>query len=535
MVKKKEFDNLKVKDIDVADTNGQYILIVKEDNPFAVFSNDDIEYRIMLFSRQNGKIDESAVERTQETLREQLNDDSIVFTDPEDATGDDNHFEQWVKRNVNAPINLVTQDDNGYKNLGYGGSGSSFFGDSKYLDAYEGGAFDPMKNRTILYNTLTDRQKDAVDTMDEQKYPEIYKSKSGNFVSLNIDGVVTDVILTQLDNQDARPERLTRQEIREDVIESLTSGRKVTENNKYLAEQIEALPEGFAYFDLVSILGGTSAENVEERTKKTAISGLLSTVDRTSMRMHIQNPETGMVFQSTALRIGKTKGAMESDNKLQFEYVTGDPTMRDYALFLTKLAKLPITEMHAQDIMQELVDNGFHDADTGSISVNDSQSMLDASRALLKGRRVKIASTLYSTSSNGLSDTGMLNTKLRGLMAEQNPDNIQTGLVYPGKESTQAPANTEQDVAEDPFQSLKPEDSVGNNTSESHDVQNNPFVDQDEKEESANPFGDDQEETDEVETGNPFADDSDEESQTEEEAEDTSDEEEKDLIDNPFK
>lgn len=534
MVKTKEFDNLKVKDIDVADTNGQYLLIIEEDNPFAVFSDEGIEYRVMLFSRQNGEIDESAVERTQETLREQLYDDSIIFTDPENATGDENHLEQWVKRNVGAPIKLVTQDDNGYKNLGNGASGSSFFGDSQFLESYKSGAFDPTKHRTVLYNTLTDRQKDAVNTMDEQKYPEVYKSKGGKYVGLNIEGVVTDVILTRVNDQNDRPERLTRQEIREDVIESLTSGRKVTENNKYLAEQIEALPEGFAYFDLISILGGTSAENVEERTKKTAISGLLNSVDRSSIRLYVQNPETGMVFQSTALKIGKTRGALENESNLQFEYVTGDATVRDYVLFLTKLVKLPITKMHAQDLMQILIDNGFQNKEKGGVSVNDVQSILDASRTLFNGRRVKITSTLYSTA-NGVSDTGMLNTSIRGLTTDQNLDNIQTDLIRPRGEGTDAPANTEQDVAQDPFQSLKAEEPVASNASESHDVQNNPFVDQDEKEESANPFGDDQEEANEVETGNPFADESDEKPQTEEEAEDTSDEEEKDLIDNPFK
>jgi len=512
--------NTKVKDFDIADSNGQYKLIVEEENPFALFDSGGLTYEIMLFSRsyQDGKIEEESIEQTQNTLREQLGDENIVFTDPKNATDDANHFENWVKNHVGAPVKLVTKGDGNYYHLGEGRSGGSFLGDSRFLKNYEKvtGTYDPTEHRVRFFDSLTEKQKEAVETKDETRFSSIYKSNSGSFKSLNMEGVVTDVILTHLDNQDNSPQRFTRDEIRTEIIDTLASGTKVVENNKYLADQIESLPEDFAYMELLTIVGGSGAENVQG-TKQHAISGFLSSIARISIRFHIQNPETGYVFQSTAINAGGNKGAIES-NSLQFEIVTGDETMRDFASFMTKLAKLPTTDMSAQDILQVLVENGFYNKEEGRMLTDDAQSMLDATRAVMNGRVIDISSSLV-TPRDGEKDIDKLGSKIRGLHANQSNDNIKTALVQP----SEAPApSQEADAVSDPFQSLKAETPEETPSQEAtNDVQGNPFAEDAEEEPSANPFADDTDDVEEV----PSSD----------EATDTSDEEEKDLLDNPFK
>lgn len=510
----KEFKNTKVRAIAKSESTGQYILTVVQESPFAGFADSGVEYNITLFSRRNGEVDDSTVERTQETLREQLGDDNIIFTDPRDATKDANHIENWVEENKGSQVALVTQNDNGFFDLGQGMTGGGSFGDSKYLTGYKAsdGSYDPTQHRVPFYNSLSDEQRDAVDTIDVTKYGHMIQSSSrSSYRGLEIPGLVVDVILSRANAFGSTPETYTREELREEIVDSLTAGKKVNADNKAIADEIEALPSNFAYVDLLKAIGGAAAEHVKG-AKQGSISGLLDNADRTSVRFYIQNPETGYVFQSTDLKAGGTARSLESQNNVQFEFITDDFSQSDLVRFLTNIAGVQNTQLDIMSIFDELVEEGLYDNEAGMFKVDDMTSLLGLLRTLFVGRTVTVQSTLQG--SRGRQDKDKLGTNIRGVSLTKDVDAIKTSLITDTNTSDitigeatpvadEAPANpfaaaaapkeeveevedVEEDAVDNPFAAaaeetaeeevVEPEEVDEEEDEDEEDLTNNPFL-----------------------------------------------------------
>ena len=475
----KEFKNTKVEGLTVSETMGQYILTVVEESPFAGFGGAGVEHTITLFSRRNGEVDPATVERTQENVRQQLGDENIVFTDPSQATNDENHIANWVKNNHRAPVGLVTQNDNGFFDLGAGLSGGGSFGGSAYLSNYKAGdgSYDPSKHRVPFYEALTPRQQDAVNTMDATKYPEIQTSTRSAYKGILIPGIVTDIILGRANAFGSTPEKYTRQDVRDEIVDTLTSGKRATADNQEMAKRIEALPDDYAYVDLLRILGGSTAEKVSG-TKQGSIQGLLENADRTSIRFYIQNPETGKVFQSTDLKAGATAQTIDSQNNVQFEFLTDDFTQADLVRFLLNIAGLQNTEFGIQNIFEDVVEAGLYDQEAGEFKIDSMEDLLAILRSLFVGRKVDVQSTLYSAR-NGKAGVDRLGTSIRKVYMEKNVDAIQTGLITdmkPAASVTAAPtsATGESSTPANPFAAAAP--VVADVKEETEEVAANPFA-----------------------------------------------------------
>lgn len=504
----KEFKNTKVRTITVSESTGQYILTVVQESPFAGFADSGVEYNITLFSRRNGEVDDATVERTQENVREQLGDEKIVFTDPNDATDDANHITNWVEENEGTEVALVTQNDNGFFDLGEGLSGGGSFGDSNYLTGHKAsdGAYDPTSHRVPFYNSLNDEQRDAVDTLDSNKYSHLIQSSSrSSYKGLEIPGLVVDVILSRANAYGSSPVTTTREELREEIVESLRAGKKANADNKAIAEEIEALDDNFAYIDLLKAIGGASAENVKG-AKQGSISGTLDSADRTSVRFYIQNPDTGYVFQSTDLKAGGTVQSLNSTNNVQFEFVTDDFSQSDLVRFLTNIAGVQGTNLDIMNIFDALVDAELYDSEAGEFKIADMTDLLNLLRELFVGRTVTIQSTLQG--SRGRQDKDKLGTNIRGVSLTKDADAIQTTIITDAGSSDISiggQEDTEEEVPENPFAKADaPKETVA-----------------DENEEADNPFATPTEEEPEEEDVEPEEDDEDED-------------EEEDLTDNPF-
>lgn len=495
-----EINNTKVKDISVSNApHGQYILTVVQESPFAGFGDAGVEYVMTLFSKRDQKVDEATVERTQNELRKQLDDENIIFTDPQDATDDENHIENWVPAHIGATVGLITQN-NDFFNLGEGLTGGGSFGDSNFLSGYKAsdGSYDPTQHRVPFFDALTPKQQDAVRTKDVQKYPELQSNARSNYVGLNIQGIVVDAILSSTNEFGSTPSSYTREEVRNEVIDSLTAGKSPNEENQAIAKRIEDLPDNFAYVDLLTELGGSSAENVQG-TKKGLINGLLNEVGRTSVRFYVQNPETGYIFQSTSFKAGGTAQTLASQNNVQFEFLTGDFVESDLVRFLSSIAGVQGTEFDIASIFQVTTDKGLFDQDKGTFNIESMKDLLDVLRGLFVGRKVDIQSTLRNN--RGDRDLDKLGTNVRGVSLETFDDLIQTDLIAAGP-AVSAPAAADEEPSAtpgNPFASVEQED-------EETDAPSNPFgaveEEADDAPEEKEDVADEKEETDL--TNNPF-------------------------------
>lgn len=436
-----EFTNTKVKALFVSEATGQYNLTVVEESPLAAFGGAGIEHAVTLFSRKNNEVNDASVERTQETLREQLGDDAIIFTDPSQATDDPNHISNWVANNVGKEVGLVTKNDNGFFDLGEGGNRNSQYGDSKYLKTYSPaqGAYDPTKHRVNFFEAISAREQEAINATDPSAYADILVTGSNSqYKALETTGVITDIILTSANAFGADPERYSRADLKEEIVELLTQGKRASDQDKQLAEQIDQLPENYAYVDLLAQLGGSDAENVSG-SKQGAINGILENIDRETVRFHIQNPQTGFVYQSTSFKAGSNKSAITSQNSIQFEFLTGDFVLSDFAQFLSTVAGLRNTDYTINAINESLVESGIFDPEKQELNINDMTDLLNALRTLFIGRTATIRATLQSPKGRR-TDIDKLGTKIYGISLTKNVDAIDNAIITEPSATAESPS-----------------------------------------------------------------------------------------------
>lgn len=519
----KEFTDMKVKGISVSRVTGQFILEIVQESPFASFNDSGVTQNITLFSRRNEEVDDQAVQRTQDNLREQLGDDSIIFTDPSNATKDPNHIENWVESHAGTKIALVTRNANGFFDLGAGMTGGGSFGDSAYLEGHKAtdGPYNPQKHRVPFFESLSAHQQEAVKSMDSNKYEEVKASTKSAYKGLEIPGLVTDVILSRANAYDSTTEAYSRQEVREEIIDSLNSGKSPIQANIALSKQIEALPDDFAYIDLIRILGGTDAENVSG-PKQGLINGLLVSADRTTARFYVQNLETGYVFQSTGFKIGTNERSLNSSNNVQFEFLTGDFVQADLVRFLSNIAGLQGTELDITNMFEVAVEEGLYDQDKGEFNIADMSDLLHALRTWFAGRTVIIQSTLNSQA-RGRQDLDKLGTNIRSISLEKNMSAIQTSVS----------PTTSSNVTIDEDEDIEVEVEKGPET-----VASNPFAKAEVKTETVVEEKEEDVVEEEPAASNPFAktvkEDTDAPANEDENDTDEDDEEEEDLSNNPF-
>lgn len=360
--------DMKAKSISVNPITGQYTLTVAQPNPF---SATDVTVDIMLWSRNNGVADDQTIERTQAALRENLQDETIIFSDPSaDGTTLQNpsHIVNWLAAHPMTPIKAVNQNDKGYYNIGEGFSGESSNGGSKYRNMWDGtGVFNPETERVSVFDALTsDKQNDILNGSG----PSLNVSKTGN-VAMNFSGQIVDVVLTSANKWQTTPMDTTRATLKTQVLQLLA--------NPVLAgikTAVEGLPEDYALADLVTIIGGTDGANLDvDPVAKSAIPGLIDNANRMTLRFYVKLPETGKVIQTSAANLARGSRSFG----LHFEYVVNDLSKQDFNKFIPTVSGLDL-----QEAADELRAKGLFDA------YDNPTTLLETLRTVFVGREVQL-------------------------------------------------------------------------------------------------------------------------------------------------
>ena len=366
--------NMKVHSLQIDPASGQYELNVLEPS---IFDPNGGEIRnIRLWSRRDGAIDAQTIETTQNTLRQELDDDQILFTDPTQATTDPNHIQQWVQSHVGHPIKEVTMNGSFYR-LGSGGGG--IFGDTKFKSLWDKvSPYNPSEHRVSVYDGLSQDLHTQFETLQG---PNIRTGRG--YTNLEFDAIIEDVMLTRATDYNIQPERKTRAQVKAEVLEALNMDPSV----QALTTQIEALPQDFAYTDLIKILGGTYLNNIQgaKPLVKDSIEGIIKRLDRTTARFYLQIPSVGYTFLSSAIKAPASNRSFG----MSFEYVTDDFSAQDLNRLLGNVPGLTPNE-----VAQDLEKGGLFE--NGQFKYHDAQTALNALRSVFVGRKAAVSSLLKS-------------------------------------------------------------------------------------------------------------------------------------------
>lgn len=433
-----------VADIKASEASGQYYLEVKEPNPFTG-GYSDTSRTVMLNSRKDKQIDMEIVERTQEDLRKYLNDPTIEFTDPQQMTNNPNHIVNWVQAHKGAPISLITEN-NGFFNLGEGHASDSIVGDSNFLQTFGQNemTYDPTKHRVSFFNSLTEKEQQAVRSLDTHAYGDVLNTNpSGTYIGLRSEGIITDVIITNANKMQQTVTRLSIDQLKADLINYLQIGN--IDANFQIAQNIQNLSPSAGLTDILYQVGGMNAELVQG-TAQSGVAGLLDSTDRLTVAFYVQNPQTGYVYQMTAFKAARTIAQLNNESNVQFEFLTEGFKSSDFIRFINRIAGLRTTRYSIDDIFQVCVQNNIFNQQTSTFNIQNSAELLKALRTLFVGHKIELSSTLKSRS--GVNDLDKLGTYLQSIHETANVNEIRTEpfLVAQNQGLTQQPQQNVVDI-----------------------------------------------------------------------------------------
>lgn len=389
------YKNLTVKNITVNDRTNQYILTVTEPSIFD--PENGIDHEVTLWSRRDGKVSEDSIKQTQELLRKELKDETIIFTDPSQDTSDKNHLIHWLKAHPDAQV-ANCHIYNGYFNLGEPLSGGGAGGGSNFLNSYnpeKDGLYDPTKHRVGVYDALPEATQEIIKS---QEGSGVTKTKAGN-VTLSHHGRIKDVIFDNALSYDDKGVNHTRESLKE-IVE------------KADPTLVKGLPKDFAYSELIKAIGGYKCENIKGEMERTFVEQKLKESNRRVLAFYIEDLDTHRIYRTTRAMLPSTKDMY--DYAYGFEYLNNDFTQRDFIEFIKMILNLsrnPGLGLTQNMIYETLEEAELFDPVAKSLNIHTDADALKALQALFKGRESFVEIGLVSR--KGKRDLDKLGSRLQ--------------------------------------------------------------------------------------------------------------------------
>lgn len=501
----KLLENTRIEYVEDSERGGDPNLVFSMPNPLDEDQPQMRSIRLWTKDRESNQVSDETVQTTEESLRKNLNDDSITFAaDPKDA--EDTDIRHWAKEHQGEPIENVYQRGQYYQ-LGLN-TGNSAAGGSKFLRTYDPNTatepYNPEQHRMGVFNAQSDDLKTAIQKNDTT-HDSVYKKRNGNFGVAFNDHIIHDVVLESANNYKEKTENTTRVEFLEslldafDIVKKKEANKITKEELEEFLEKVKANPEKHGFKELMRFIGGATAPLLPKQIASIAKDALQSST-RTTVAFYIKNPDTGYIYRTSKLNVNPDITRFEPNF---LEYFTGDISRKDVIDFATNLQIPDFSEVSLQILDTQL--NGsiknLDDPEFGDVPT----TVLDFIKALVVNRKITLTSNIPADKDfsrmgcyiQSIGDVSIMKSEDIGLEQPTIDNNESFANTPSNTESDSQSKDSTPEISEDdmPFPTKPKEDNKKEEVEEEKSTKSNPFEpDEDGKDEKAgfkkstNPF-----------------------------------------------
>lgn len=496
----KLLENTTIEYVEDSERGGDPNLVFSMPNPLDEEQPQMRSIRLWTKERGSNQVSEETVQTTEESLRKNLNDESITFAaDPKDA--EDTDIRHWAKEHKGEQIDNVYQRGQYYQ-LGLN-VGNSASGGSNFLRTYDPNTatepYDPEQHRMGVFNAQSDDLKTAIRNNDVT-HDSVYKKRNGNFGVAFNNHIIHDVVLESANGFKEKTDNTTRVEFLESLLDAFDIVKKKEANKitkkelEEFLEKVKTNPEKHGFKELMRFIGGATAPLLPKQIASIAKDALQSST-RTTIAFYIKNPDTGYIYRTSKLNVNPDITGFEPNF---LEYFTGDISRKDIVDFVTNLQIPDFNEVSLQILDTQL--NGsiknLDDPDFGDVPT----TVLDFIKALVVNREITLTSNIPAD--KDFSRMGCYIQSIGDVSIMKSKDiGLEQPTVDKNESFTDTPSNTtsnvESEINQDdmPFPTKEKEDDNNKEDVEEKSSKSNPFEPDEEGEDekagfkkSTNPF-----------------------------------------------
>lgn len=392
MAEQKLIENTKIEYVEDNERGGDPNLVFSFPNPLDEDQPQERTIRLWTKNKQ-GQVSEDTILNTQETLRKNLNDETITFA-PTADDAEDTDIRHWAKKHQGEDIDNVYQNDQYYQ-LGLN-TGTSSAGGSKFLSSYKPGQesepYDPTKHRMGVFNAQTSDVQEAIKNHDTS-HSEVYQKRNGTF-GARFNHIIHDVVLESANQFGADTDKVTLSEFLDSTLDAYAmvkkpEAHKVTkEEMEDFKEKVDNEPHKHGYKEFMRLIGGTSAPRLPKQVAA-VVKSSLETSDRTTLAFYVKNPRNGYIY-----RLSKSNANPDiTDYEPNFlEYFTGDISRKDVTDFVSNL-DIPNFREISLDILEKQLDGSVKNLDNPELG-DVPTTVLNFIRAFVVNRKINVTTNI---------------------------------------------------------------------------------------------------------------------------------------------